>query len=146
MKRSDLPFGSEFSPSQIDLPEVLSIAKKRSGDWRAIETDIRKKYFDSHATSDYNRRKLANNCKLGMIAYGVLTPEGALTELGHELLALKAKPANLYEHLARHILLSLQGLPLLQTVQDMQAPRRRGIPEQAPRMALGAGHPFPFRR
>lgn len=121
MKRSDLPFGSEFSPSQIDLSEVLSIAEKRSGDWRAIEADIRKKYFDSHATSDYNRRKLANNCKLGMIAYGVLTREGALTELGQELLACKAKPAKLYEHLARHILLSLQGLPLLQTVQDMQA-------------------------
>jgi site-specific DNA-methyltransferase (cytosine-N4-specific) len=121
MKRSDLPFGSEFSPSQINLSEVLDIAQKHSGDWRAIEDEIRKKYFDSHATSDYNRRKLANNCKLGMIAYGVLTREGALTEMGLELLALKAKPAKLYEQLARHILLALQGLPLLQTVQDIQS-------------------------
>ncbi|HIE27486.1 TPA: hypothetical protein EYP66_09385 [Candidatus Poribacteria bacterium] len=76
MVKSDLPFGSEFSPSQIDFIRVLEMAEEHSGDWRALEDSVRQEYFDSHPTSEYNRRKLANNCKLGMIAYGVLHRDG----------------------------------------------------------------------
>lgn len=120
MVKSDLPFGSEFSPSQIDLVRVLELAKEHSGDWRALEDAIRQEYFESYLTSEYNRRKLANNCKLGMIAYGVLDRDGHLTELGEQLLSLKDMPDRAYELLARHILLNLKGLIVIQTVQDMQ--------------------------
>jgi len=99
----------------------LEMAEEHSGDWRALEDSIRQKYFDSHPTSEYNRRKLANNCKLGMIAYGLLTRDGYLTDFGKKLLSLKEKPDKLYELFAQHILLNLKGLIVLQTVQDMQA-------------------------
>ena len=121
MVKSDLPFGSEFSPSQIELARVLEIAQEFSGDWHAIEDEIRREYFDSHATSEYNRRKLANNCKLGMIAYGILHREGFLTDFGERLLSLKNTPETMYQVFARHILLNLKGLIVIQTVQDMQA-------------------------
>lgn len=121
MVKSDLPFGSEFSPSQIDLIGVLEMAEEHSGDWRALENSIRREYFDSHPTSEYNRRKLANNCKLGMIAYGVLERDGTLTSLGKILLSLKKSPEKMYHVFARHILLNLKGLIVVQTVQDMQA-------------------------
>jgi len=120
MIKSDLPFGSEFSPSQIDLIRVLEIAKENKGDWRALENSIREEYFDSHSTSEYNRRKLANNCKLGMIAYGVLHREGTLTDFGEKLLSLKKTSDAMYQVFARHILLNLKGLIVVQTVQDMQ--------------------------
>jgi site-specific DNA-methyltransferase (cytosine-N4-specific) len=58
------------------------MAEEHNGDWHALEDAIRQEYFESHATSEYNRRKLANNCKLGMIAYGVLNRDGFLTDLG----------------------------------------------------------------
>jgi len=121
MVKSDLPFGSEFSPSQIDLIHVLEIAEKYTGDWHALENSIRQEYFDSHPTSEYNRRKLANNCKLGMIAYGVLHRDGTLSDLGKRLLSLKKTPGKMYQVFARHILLNLKGLIVVQTVQDMQA-------------------------
>jgi hypothetical protein len=121
MEKSDLPFGSEFSPSQIDLIHVLELAEENSGDWRTLEDLIRQKYFDSHPTSEYNRRKLANNCKLGMIAYGVLQRDGTLNDLGKKLLSLKNTPEKMYQLFARHILLNLKGLIVVQTVQDMQA-------------------------
>lgn len=121
MIKSDLPFGSEFSPNQIDLIRVLELAREHSGDWRALEDAIRREYFDSHPTSEYNRRKLANNCKLGMIAYGVLHRDGTLTDVGKQLLSLKETPDKMYELFARHILLNLKGLIVIQTVQDMQA-------------------------
>lgn len=71
MQRSDLPFGSEFSPSQIVLSYVLELAKQHGGDCRAFEGAIQGAYFSENETSDYNKGKLANNTKLGMIAYGM---------------------------------------------------------------------------
>ena len=119
MPKSDLPFGSEFSPSQIDLAQVLKLANEHAGDWHALENVIRQKYFDSHPTSEYNRRKLANNCKLGMIAYGLIDRNGILTELGSKLLSLEGKPSKMYKVLARHILMELKGLTVVQTAKDM---------------------------
>ena len=79
MKKSDLPFGSEFSPSQIELPTVLEFANTHGGDWHAFEQAVRDAYFERHPTSDYNRGKLANNTKLGMVAYGIINREASLT-------------------------------------------------------------------
>ncbi len=120
MRKSDLPFGSEFSPSQIELTRILEIADEHNGDWHTIENAIRQEYFDSYSTSENNRRKLANNCELGMIAYGILHRDGTLTKLGRQLFSLRKTPERMYEVFARHILLNLKGLIVIQTVQDMQ--------------------------
>lgn len=121
MRKSDLPFGSEFSPSQIDLPTVLEMAETHGGNWKAFEAAVRASYFEDHDTSDYNRGKLANNTKLGMIAYGIIDREAALTDFGQELLALKEDDAGLYDRLAKHILLNLHGMTLVRCIQDMVA-------------------------
>jgi len=121
MKKSDLPFGSEFSPSQIELPRVLEMADEHGGDWHAFEDAVRAAYFFAHKTTDYNRGKLANNTKLGMIAYGIIDREANLTEFGQELLALKDDEPSLYERLAKHILLNLHGMTLVRCIQDMVA-------------------------
>ncbi|WP_420403887.1 restriction endonuclease [Nisaea sp.] len=121
MKKSDLPFGSEFSPSQIELPVVLEIADRNGGDWKAFEAEIRATYFEGHATSDYNRAKLANNTKLGMIAYGIIDRDANLTEFGNELLGLRGDETALYRRLAKHTLVSLHGMSLVRCIQDMVA-------------------------
>jgi len=120
MLKSDLPFGSEFSPSQIELPEVLDLARIHGGNWKTFEAAVRARYFEAYKTSDYNRGKLANNCKLGMIAYGVVDREARLTGFGEALWPVRNDPEALYATLARHILLNLHGIALVQTVQDMQ--------------------------
>ncbi len=60
MSQSDLPFGSEFSPSQIHLPRLLELAKQHGSDWRAFEIAVMEEYFANHGTNDNNKRKLAN--------------------------------------------------------------------------------------
>lgn len=121
MPKSDLPFGSEFSPSQIDLPTVLEFAKTHGGDWHAFEDAVRSKYFDTHKTTAYNRGKLANNTKLGMIAYGLIDREANLTDLGERLYTIRNDDKTLYTELGRHILLNLHGTTFVQCIQDMQA-------------------------
>jgi hypothetical protein len=119
VRRSTLPFGSEFSPSQIELPHVLELAHEHGGDWRAFEAAVRLAYFEKHSADDYNRGKLANNTKLGMIAYGIIERDANLTEFGRQLYEARETEDVLYRLLARHILLHLHGLSLVRCIQDM---------------------------
>ncbi len=157
--RSDLPFGSEFSPSQINLPVVLKLAYQHAGDPHAFEAAILSKYFMAHAASaegrigDYNRRKLANNCKLGMIAYGIIDRTATLTELGRLLYDLRGDEPKLYSELARQILLNRNGLSLIQCIQDMQVASvtvtlnslREWLAQRGIRFPSGGKHPSIMR-
>ena len=120
-RKSDLPFGSEFSPSQINLDEAIALADAHGGDRDAFESAVRTTWFEGYDTSDYNRGKLAKNTKLGMIAYGIINGDASLTEFGRELLAVRNDKAMLYERLARHILLNLRGMTVIGCIRDMEA-------------------------
>jgi site-specific DNA-methyltransferase (cytosine-N4-specific) len=153
IRRSDLPFGSEFSPSQICLARVLEMAEEAAGDWRDFERRVRAEYFESHETSDYNRGKLANNAKLGMQAYGIIDDDARLTAFGRELSDMLHDEQRLYERLARHILLNLHGVTLIQCILDMQAAGeqvtlqdlRRWLEERGIHFPPGGKHPSMMR-
>lgn len=124
MGKSDLPFGSEFSPSNIDLTTVLEFAAEHGGSSKAFENAIHDAFFSLErfpTTSEYNRRKRANNTNLGLRAYGVVDDDARLTDFGKELYELRNDEAALYARLALHILLNLHGSTMVQTIQDMQA-------------------------
>lgn len=158
--RSDLPFGSEFSPSQINLPELLELVVVHQGSPRNLEAAILAKYFTGHAAQpaddedkSYNRGKLANNCKLGMIAYGLIDREARLTEFGQQLFDLRGDETALYEALAKHILLHLRGMSLVQCLQDMVAAGeeitldtlRMALEERGVHFPRGGKHPSMMR-
>lgn len=139
---SDLPFGSEFSPSQVNLPDLLEIVERNQGNPRALEADIMAAYFSTHAARQddegkaYNRNKLANNCKLGLIAYGIIDREATFTDFGRELHGLRGDEPLLYDALAKHILLNLKGMTLVQCLLDMVAAGEE-ITLDTLRLALG---------
>lgn len=151
--KSDLPFGSEFSPSQIDLARVLELADQHGGDWHAFEDAIRQNYFAEHKTDEYNRGKLANNSKLGMIAYGIIDREAILTEFGRELFVIRTDSEALYRRLAKHILLNLHGMTLVACIQDMVAAGevvdltslREGLADRGVNFPRGGKHPSMMR-
>ena len=159
MQRSDLPFGSEFSPSQIDLPELLEIVAANQDDWHALEAAILARYFSTHAEgrqgeeASYNRGKLANNCKLGLIAYGVIERSGKFTGFGRHLYDVRQDDAVLYRDLARHILLNLSGMLMVQCIQDMTSAGeevnlttlREGLAERGVHYPPGGKHPSIMR-
>ncbi|NJL07795.1 MAG: restriction endonuclease [Methylacidiphilales bacterium] len=123
---SDLPFGSEFSPNQIDLPSLLEIVAANEGIISAIEAAIRLRYFAGHSSknptnADSNQKKLAMNCRLGLQAYGIIDADGSLTTLGADLCSLATSEADLYRVFGRHILLNLNGMRVVQCVLDMMA-------------------------
>ncbi len=122
MPRSDLPFGSEFSPAQIDLSVLLELAHKHGADWKAFEAAVRDCYFAQHKTSDYNKAKLANNSKLSLRAYGLIgEKDAALTSTGLALYDLRDDKDALHEAFAGHILRNCQGMNFVQCILDIQA-------------------------
>ena len=122
MPRSDLPFGSEFSPVQIDLPVLLELAHRHEADWRGFENAVRDRYFATHETSDYNKSKLANNTKLSMRAYGIIKErDTTLTEFGAALYDLRDDEFILYVTFAKHILKNRHGMTFVQCILDMHA-------------------------
>ena len=122
MPRSDLPFGSEFSPAQIDLSVLLDLAHSHGADWKAFEGAVRDRYFTHHKTSAYNKLKLANNSKLSLRAYGLVgEKDTTLTPAGLALYELRGNEPALYTAFARHILRHRQGMNFVQCVLDMEA-------------------------
>lgn len=119
-QRSDLPFGSEFSPSQISLPVLLEIAVAYAGDVAKLQQAIQSRFFAGHGGgNEKNQRTLAMNCRLGMKAYGLIDDQARLTEFGHEMVALKDNEVQLYKTFGHHILLNLKGMALIQCIRDM---------------------------
>lgn len=121
MAKSTLPFGSEFSPTQIDLTELLDLATENARDFVKFEAAVLGRYFAGNDTDDRNKRKLANNVKLAMIAYGLIDRGVQLTPFGEKLYALREDPTALHKELASHILKKLHGTTLVQCVLDIQA-------------------------
>jgi hypothetical protein len=153
-QRSDLPFGSEFSPSQIDLPVLLDLAASHEGDAKSMQASIQSRFFSTHGGgSAKNQKTLAMNCRLGLKAYGLIDEGANLTDFGRQLHALRGDGSKLYEALARHILLNLKGMAMVQCIRDMTAAGesvnltslRAGLAERGVHYPSGGKHPSMMR-
>ena len=121
---ASLPFGSEFSPSQIDLRQILELIEEHEGNQAALQAAILAKWFSGHGSGSdpaKARNTLAMNCRLGLRAYGIIDTAAHFTDFGRALHAVRADEKALYDALAKHILLNLHGMALLQCIRDMMA-------------------------
>lgn len=125
-----LPFASEFSPGRIELVPLLEMVAAHEGRAAALTEAIRNGFFSGHAGGEQNRKgrairdKLAYNCRLGMKTYGIIDDVANFTEVGQRLYELREDEAALYDELARHILLNLNGMGLVNCILDMTAAGR----------------------
>lgn len=119
-KKSEIPFGAQFSPNQVNLSRLLKIIHDNSGDRNRTTEAIRDEFFANHSQSQ--RWKLAGNCVLALRAYGLLEEDGATpTTLAGEMLVIADRSDALYERFAKHILINLRGIPFVETLEIMQA-------------------------
>jgi site-specific DNA-methyltransferase (cytosine-N4-specific) len=158
--RANLPFGSEFSPSQVQLPQLLEIIEAHDGDERALQAAILDTYFSKHGRAGAdpkkgasNRNTLAMNCRLGLRSYGIIDSAARFTGFGRELFELRADEVALYDALAKHILLNLHGMALIQCIRDMVVAGepvslttlRGGLAERGVDYPSGGKHPSMMR-
>ncbi len=119
MKKSEVPFGAQFSPNQVNLPMILRIIYDNAGNREKITESIRDEFFATHAENQ--RWKLADNTVLALRAYELLDEDGATpTALANELLEIVDEADTLYRKFAKHILIDLKGLVFIETLDMMQ--------------------------
>ncbi len=111
MPKSDIPMGSEFGPNQVSLSRVLELAQQHSGDGTAFTDATAAEYGWPHKT--------ARNTLLSLRSYLLVDKEGRLTEIGQKLLTLTSQPDELYAEFARHILLNLRGIDVVNSIDTL---------------------------
>src|SRR5450759_4615048 len=111
MPKSAIPMGSEFGPNQVDLVRVLELAQQHEGDDESFTNAIASEY--KHPA------KTAKNTILSMRKYLLIDDNDRLTAVGHALLALQSQPDELYAAFARHILLNLRGIEVINAIDTL---------------------------
>lgn len=118
-KKSEIPFGAQFSPNQIELSKILQIIQDNRGNRNKITATICDEFFSAHTQTQ--NLKLAGNTVLALQAYGLLERDHAIpTKLAEELLSFTTTPQILYERFAKHILIDLKGITFVETLLIMQ--------------------------
>lgn len=114
-----LPFGTQFSPNQIELPRLLQLIIDNEGDETSPLIDkIAIAFFNSNAENQ--KHNMAANCKNSLVSYGILENGGGvhITDFGHQLYEIDDEEEQ-YETLAKHILKNLNGMVLIDVLRSM---------------------------
>lgn len=114
---SAIPVGTQFSPDLLDLSAFLQAIKTLSGDKPAMTSAVWKppvRIAPVRASPTYRRASLPLEAAK---QYGLLDDDYRATPLAIELAKLQGE--ELYDAFARHILLRLGGLRVVEAAQQM---------------------------
>lgn len=117
MEPNKLPFGTQFTPEQADLRRLLQLAQEFDGKSnKDFVSEIAKEFFSEKGTP----KKLAENTSIALKSYGLVSGRNSIqiTETGKMLLSI-ADDEQLVKEFAKHILLNLNGLVLVETLRRM---------------------------
>ncbi len=114
-----LPFGTQFSPNQIELPQLLQLIIENEGDNTAqLIAAIVDTFFSTNAADQ--QRSMARNCKNSLVSYGILENGGGvhITAFGRQLYEIDDEIEQC-ETLVKHMLKNLNGMVLIEVLRSM---------------------------
>lgn len=122
-KESRIPVGTQFSPDLINLSAYAKMVVENSGDKSALRekvvlSPVRKRPYATPPTSRMKGLPLEAGVQYGLLTDGSYEA----TDLAKELATLKEP--KVYEVFARHILLNLNGLRVVEAAQEMALDHR----------------------
>ena len=109
-----VPYTQQFGPRPTPLDRLLAVVREHAGDRPALRRAIASAFFKDKSTPD----KLAGNTLISLRTYGIIDSDAALTTFGTSLSAASKDEA--LRLLARRILLDLNGIPIIETVRELQ--------------------------
>jgi hypothetical protein len=123
MPKSDIVFGSEFSPAVIDLPELLSLVGMHSPSRAALQNAIDERFFRGKGKNADPKKTLGDNTILAMTAYGLIERKNKdtveFTKFGQELYDNRTDLPELKRLMGRHCLAHLDGLRVVSSIHDL---------------------------
>lgn len=125
-QETDLPFGDVFSPGSLrfskdgpcQLPYVLELIDEYEGQKEAFTREIADTFFEDSS----DPMVTAKNVPLGLgpTGYQFVDKNFQFTDIGRKLYELRDNEVALYDELAKHILLNLHGLKVMDIINDLQ--------------------------
>ena len=115
---SDIPVGTQFSPALIDLSAFLAAIIECTGDKPAMLEAIRSSPVRAKPYASPPTRRQASLPLEAAIQYGLLDRSYRATDLARDLVDLEG--SDLHDAFARHILLNLGGLRVVEAAQEME--------------------------
>ena len=122
-KELRVPFTQQFTPEQTPMDSLLVLLENSKNSTKSLKTLIADSFFASKADPE----KLAGNTLISLKSYGIIDKENKLTSFGSDLVVNKNEIEKIYEMLAKHILLNMHGIEIIETLREM---KQAGIPIQ----------------
>ena len=111
-----VPYTQQFGPTVTPLRRLLAVVRQNAGKRSNLKQAIASAFFKDKTTPS----KLAGNTLISLKTYGLIDSDASLTPFGKSLAAATAD-ADVHRQIARHILLNLHGIAVLETLREMQS-------------------------
>lgn len=112
-----VPYTQQFSPAVTPLKRLLPILRENAGATAKLKKALASAFFKDSADPG----KMAGNTLVALRYCGILGDSDALAALGTALLAAQADLAEAHRLLARHLLLHLDGIGIVETLREMNS-------------------------
>ena len=111
-----VPFTQQFTPEQTPMENLLVLLENSKNSSNDIKILIANNFFKDKADPE----KLAGNTIISLKTYGIINKENKLTDFCLELISKKNEIERVYELFAKHILLNMHGIEILETLREMK--------------------------
>ena len=110
-----VPYTQQFSPEQTPLKQLLPILRQNAGDPAKLHKAIASAFFKDKTDPS----GLASNTLISLSVHGLLDGSRNLTDFGKTLIALQGAEEDAHRILAKHILVNLEGMGIIETLREM---------------------------
>lgn len=111
-----VPYTQQFTPNVTALHRLIPILRSNAGNGKNLRSGIAAAFFSTSPDPS----KMAGNTLIALRNYGILDGDN-LTELGQQLLDNQGNLDEAHRILARHLLLNLDGMSIIETIREMQS-------------------------
>ena len=112
-----VPYTQQFTPQVTPLSRLIPILRTNAGNTKDLKKGIAAAFFSKSPDPP----KMAGNTLIALRTYGILGDGDSLADLGQQILAQQDNIDEAHRILARHILLGLDGMPIVETLREMQS-------------------------
>jgi DNA modification methylase len=111
-----VPYTQQFTPKVTPLKRLIPILRTNAGNTKDLKKGIAAAFFSKSPDPS----KMAGNTLIALRNCGILGEGDTLTDLGQEILSHQDNIDEAHRVFARHLLLNLDGMALVETLQEMQ--------------------------
>ena len=111
-----IPYSQQFTPEQTPLKRLLPVVRQSAGNNAKLKKAVAGAFFKDKASPE----KLAGNTLISLKTYGIIDGDGVLGEFGKNLLSLQDDLVAAHALLAKHILVDMNGVNIVETLREME--------------------------